>query len=154
MIGSSADRKLKTRAAETWGVLLFLVETFSAHRESGRLGPDADRMLEAAKCLVDLVTIMKSSDWAMAAVEVGSLLESWKRFCALTNDQESLRTPKRHIMWHFVVMAGYLGNPRYYANWRDESLNKVLKAACRDVSQATFEQTVLLSMPFLLETNA
>ena len=45
---------------------------------------------------------------------------------------------------------GYQGNPQAYATWLDEALNKTLKAACRQQSQATFERAVLLRMEKLI----
>jgi hypothetical protein len=48
---------------------------------------------------------------------------------------------------------GELGNPRLYATWRDESLSKTLKSACKAVSQATFEISVLHNMRTILETE-
>ena len=45
------------------------------------------------------------------------------------------------------------GNPRLYSNWLDESLNKTLRAACRQLSQATFEPELLVHMERLLEEN-
>ena len=55
-------------------------------------------------------------------------------------------TPKHHLMWHVLIRMGYQGNPSFYSNWVDEDLNKKLKACCRNVSQSTFESTVLLKM--------
>ena len=53
-------------------------------------------------------------------------------------------------MFHMIAKAAKQGNPKYIANWTDESLNRVLKACCRTQSQATFEESVLLSIPTLL----
>ena len=75
---------------------------------------------------------------------------AWKRFLSLTEDVQELQTPKRHAMSHMILDSGFLGNPRCYANWVDESLNKLLKACCRKVSQTTFEEMVLLAMSQLL----
>ena len=79
------------------------------------------------------------------------LLRDWKMFCAATSGMEALHTPKRHAMGHMICSTPLKGNPRCYSNWLDESLNRLLKKACRQLSQATFEQTLLLTMPRLLE---
>ena len=44
----------------------------------------------------------------------------------------------------------FQGNPNIYSNWIDEDLNKTLKACCKNVSQATFEASVLLKMREIL----
>ena len=58
--------------------------------------------------------------------------------------------PKHHMMIHPMQEAVEKGNPWYYSSWLDESLNKTLKAACKNASQATFEETVLMKMTELL----
>jgi hypothetical protein len=59
-------------------------------------------------------------------------------------------TPKHHKVFHLLRNIGYQGNVRLYATWFDEALNKMLKAACRFTSQATFDRTVLVRMRSVL----
>ena len=59
-------------------------------------------------------------------------------------------TPKHHIIYHLLHKMGYQGNPRNYATWLDESLNKLLKRCCRETSVVTFERCVLARMRSLL----
>ena len=54
------------------------------------------------------------------------------------------------IIFHLIHPVLYQGSPSLYATWKDEALNKMLKAACRQLSQQTFESSVLLHMSFLL----
>ena len=56
----------------------------------------------------------------------------------------------RHLTCHLVQLEDFLGNPTRWANWMDETLNRLFKAACRTTSQATFEVQVLLRMKELL----
>jgi len=60
-------------------------------------------------------------------------------------------TPKHHIVFHLLRNMGRQGNPLVYATWFDESLNKVLKTACKNAAAATFYPGVLLRMRELLE---
>ena len=147
MVGGNSDRKLKTKAAESYGVFLFLLSFFRKHSGTARLGPDAPRFLKAAEYLDEFCNIMTRSVWVMGMTECEALMNSWKGFCGVTHGWESLQTPKRHIVGHMVVMSWFLGNPRYYASWTGEGLNKMLKQCCRHQSQSTFEDVVLLSMP-------
>ena len=59
-------------------------------------------------------------------------------------------TPKHHLLFHLVHGSSFHGNPRVYANWEDESLNRLLKATCRNVSQVSFDASVLARMRELL----
>jgi hypothetical protein len=58
--------------------------------------------------------------------------------------------PKHHIVFHLLRNIGYHGSVRLYATWFDEALNKMLKAACRFTSQATFDRSVLVRMRSIL----
>ena len=54
------------------------------------------------------------------------------------------------MVLHLLRRMPFWGNPRCFSEWADEGLNKLLKGACRQVSQATFEVAVLSSMNALL----
>ena len=62
-------------------------------------------------------------------------------------------TPKVHLLYHMLACIRFMGNPRVYANWIDEDLNKSLKQACRNCSQLAFERTLLLRFKILLRTS-
>ena len=104
--------------------------------------------------LVGIVRIMARHGINMPLGAVQEMLDMWKRFQALTEDIDCLHTPKRHALTHMILKTPRQGNPRGYANWLDESLNKVLKAACREISQSTFEPFILMTMPELLRRGA
>jgi hypothetical protein len=59
--------------------------------------------------------------------------------------------PKHHVIFHALKDTAEKGNPWSYSSWLDESLNKTLKAACRNASQITFEETILSKMHELLK---
>ena len=65
-------------------------------------------------------------------------------------EPESAFTPKHHIVFHLLLRSDFFGNPKGYSAWLSEAKNKVLKLACRETSQATFESSVLLRMQELL----
>ena len=54
--------------------------------------------------------------------------------------------PKRHLVYHMLDKIGYQGNPEVYSNWMDETLNKVMKKTCKNLSQQAFEPGLLLRM--------
>ena len=59
--------------------------------------------------------------------------------------------PKHHVILHMLAETTSKGNPRHYSSWLDESLNKLLKACCRNASQITFEAVVLSKVSELLK---
>ena len=55
MVGNRAEPKLKTKAAETWGVALFLIDELRKY--GARAGEDTVRLALAGECLRDLARI-------------------------------------------------------------------------------------------------
>ena len=76
-------------------------------------------------------------------------MAAYKRHVALMQPY-GMYTPKHHALFHLIFDMTNYGNPQWYATWRDESLNKTLKATCRNASQQRFELTVIYKMAELL----
>jgi hypothetical protein len=154
MVGTPNDMKLKTKGAETWGVLLFLEFMFRVYGAAIQpRGEDymlAADYLEASQQLIAMCNIMDANVCNIPQHDLDRLLHFWKRFHTLTEDVEDLDIPKRHQLSHMICGSPFFGNPRCSACWTDEALNKILKECCRLRSQATFEEAVLTAMPYLL----
>ena len=65
MVGKFSAQKLKTKASETWSLLLFLLDTLQTFGE--RASGDAARLLDAGRCLEHLVLLWKRSSWVLPA---------------------------------------------------------------------------------------
>ena len=63
-----------------------------------------------------------------------------------TETEEEMLIPKRHMAMHILERMIDLGNPKAYANWHDEDLNRDLKLSCRKVSQMHFERSLYVRM--------
>jgi hypothetical protein len=153
MLGSANDRKLKTKGAETWGLLLFLVDigAQSVHM----LGHEGHLYLEAGQCMVRMVTIWRDSPGArLSQSDIDECFRLYGRYCDLTHNMHFLLQPKRHLLWHLLGDLDYFGHPGLYATWYDEALNKLLKGTTREISQTTFEQSCLHGMQQLLERES
>ena len=56
MLGTSNEPVLKTKGAETWGLVLFGVDALEAH--AGQVGPSCDDLRDAGRCLVEFIEIV------------------------------------------------------------------------------------------------
>jgi hypothetical protein len=81
-------------------------------------------------------------------ISIQDALENYCNHVALMTTD--LMIPKHHLLFHLIVNSKYFGNPSAYATWLDESLNKLLKACCRQTSQSTFDRSVLNRMRVML----
>ena len=148
-IGSNSDRKLRTKGAQTWGFLLFLVSVLQQRAiVTGDLGPS---LLAAGKAMVGLVRLWQNCGSRLSAEELQKCWDCWTCFLHHTEEVAELEVPKRHLTAHLLQKMAWFGNPRLYANWGDESDNKLMKASCRTVSQQTFDKFLLLRMKVLME---
>ena len=146
-VGKSDDRCLKTKAAETWGFLLF-IESFLSDRHHQL--DDGQRLLSAVRALIDLVMGWKRAGANLNVMEVQRSFDSWTEFLALTQDYPCMHIPKRHLVSHLLMASQRLGNPGRYANWHDEGLNSKLRSCARFAAQVNFEATVMLRMRRIL----
>ncbi len=80
-------------------------------------------------------------------------LEAYSKHVALM-EEDDCYVPKHHILFHLIANMAYQGNPKLYATWIDEPLDKTLKACCRRVSQATFVRQVLFHMRDVLRKGS
>jgi hypothetical protein len=147
MVGTKHKPRCKTKGAETFGMALFLTDMLRKY--SVRLGSAGKRLERAGSALLRLVEIWDSCGRVMDAAARQSAFEQYQLHMACMEADDAY-TPKHHILFHLLYRSDWLGNPRFYASWQSEAKNKLLKASCRNVSQATFEATVLFRMKSVL----
>ena len=148
MIGDSSNKACKNKGAESWGLLLLFVDT--ARLVVRRLGPGGAELVDAGQCLIGLIQIFQKHGTVIPQDDIDKCFAKYCRFMDLAAGIDELLIPKAHIMCHPLERLHDHGNPKCFANWRDEGLNKLLKACCRTVSQRTFEPSLLTRMRALL----
>ena len=150
MVGTANDPVLKTKGAETFGVLKLLVNLLG---NRVNLFPRHADFLAAGKHLVDLMELWSNAEWRLTPGQIDQSMFHFNAFIDLVGADLDMQTPKLHLMAHMVFELEFLGNPKFYANWHDEALNKLLKKCCRGIAHATFDESVLSSMQLALKEN-
>ena len=77
MVGDHAHKKLKTKGAETWGILLFVIHSLERH---AACIPNAPILIEAGKCWVALVTVFDAAGVRMSGAETRECWDAYLRF--------------------------------------------------------------------------
>jgi len=147
MFGKQSDPKCKTKGAETWGLLLFLLHILRKHADF--LGNRGRRLLLAGQALENIVRIWQRHGRIVPPDARTSCFELYMEHVRLMAPEDSF-IPKHHLFVHLLSKIGELGNPRMFATWEDEACNRQLKACARNVSQATFESTMITRMQEVL----
>ena len=143
MVGTKSRPKLKTKAAETWGLLIFLTEMLTKY--AADVGAQAHRLREAGSAAIRHLEVCIASPGVMPTHAVQELYDTMVKHLRLIEGL-NLETPKHHLWTHLVAQSQWLGNPRTFQNFLNESDNKTLKMVCRHASQATFETNILHKM--------
>ena len=123
---------------------LFLLDEL--HRLRAQLDGDAAKLLTAGRCSETFNVTLEKANCRPTNGEIQLLWDSLQEFLSITKEIGTVEIPKRHMLLHMLRMIPEAGNPRFYACWHDEGLNKMLKMSCRLISQVTFDISVLHSM--------
>ena len=148
MIGTVNDQKLKTKAAETYAVALFLIKEIELRGGVLKDGNQV-KLIQAGSHLLSMIHIWKTCGWKMNRDLSKRVLDHYKIHLQLMRSFECF-VPKHHVLIHPILDSPVKGNPWNYYEFLDESLNKTLRATCRHASQMCFEETVLMKMHELL----
>ena len=148
MIGTVNNQSLKTKAAETYGLALFLIKEIEVR---GGVLKDGNQVKlgQAGSHLVSMIHIWKTCGWKLDRDQSQRVLDHYKIHLQLMRSFDCM-TPKHHVLIHPILDSLIKGNPWAYNEFLDESLNKTLRSTCRHASQMCFEETVLLKMNELL----
>ena len=114
MVGSRTSPKCKTKAAETWCFLLFLVDELN--KFGPRLGEHWQRLVAAGRNLEEMVLVWRTGSWTLsaAAIEATAQVQN-KRPHPLTHPAtqppnhvtaQPLQTPSRPTMGTWVKVGG------------------------------------------------
>eukprot|EP00959_Pyramimonas_sp_CCMP1952_P018472 390415-Pyramimonas_sp.AAC.1 len=137
MIGKPSKQELKTKAAETGIIVAWAADV--ARRFAG-----SDRLHVAGCCLVDYMRTLKNHGRILPRATCRELIELSVRHITLMQEAGVKQAPKSHMFVHLTQRILMCGNPRSYATFLDESLNRTLAeiAAAANHSRATWERAI------------
>ena len=141
MLGSSTDRALSTKAAETATLVEFCAEVVRAHANA--LGPVGVALAELDDALRGVRDLCKAAGPVLTVAEAQHLIDLAKRAASLREPAGIDFTPKWHIMLHLVCDAYWRGNPRAYATFADEGINGFLAQLAACCHSLTWHKSVL-----------
>ncbi|CAE7222610.1 unnamed protein product [Symbiodinium sp. CCMP2592] len=131
-----AGKYLKAKAAETHGLLNFVVDRLAKHSEqlaSTTEAASVDLLLRAGTAAMDFDAVLAAHPRAVDADTCALLSDNYNRFICLSARAQIPLMPKCHMMYHMIQRALLKGNPRFYSTYIDESLNGAIARVCRSV---------------------
>ncbi|CAE7212809.1 unnamed protein product [Symbiodinium sp. CCMP2592] len=140
-----AGKYVKAKAAETHGLLGFLVDRLEMHKCVLAATEQADTfalLLQAGQAALHFDAVMASHPRAIDETVCGLLFQTYDEFICLCEKAEMHLMPKSHMMYHMLQRAVRKGNPRMYSTYIDESLNGHIARICRSVHRRTWAYSV------------
>ena len=144
MLGKPGAPLLSAKAAETVGLLDFVVEQLTEHsakienmKPAAKL--EGDLLLRAGRVAQHIEKLLNEMPPVMSAELQQELLDHFVRFGSLVHRAGMALKPKYHLLLHMCRRTSRSGNPRFSGStYRDESLNGVVAAIARSCHRWTF----------------
>ena len=148
MLGDgTAQNKLKTKAAETKGLTYFclhLLDKLGGHIPN-LVGP----LMEAGRAITQYMECLDRYPPQPDANQCQVLFTLGMRHLRLAKAAGVELSPKHHLFIHMMRKTAIAGNPRTYATFLDESLNKVLASVCKVAYATVWELRVFANFGHL-----
>jgi len=148
MLGKRDDKIFKAKGAETKSLIPFAIMMLERHGTACR--PDAaPHLLVAGKALMEVIRIQAAYN-AVLPWEGASSMYKWgvqhvrAAFLGGVHPQ-----PKHHAFVHLLRDAFTKGNPKAYACWEDEGLNKVIAGVASAAYPTVWEHRIIEHMNLL-----
>ena len=132
---------LKAKASESRHLLDFAVSLLEEHVDKldAVQGPF---LLASGRAAQQVNAVIRECPRVMAVADQQRLLNAYLRHCSLYCRAGGVLAPKHHLMIHYIQRISYLGNPRFYSCYQDESLNGVVVKIARSCHRLTFMHSV------------
>jgi len=141
MLGKEWAPLLTAKASESRHLLDFCVKMVERHQAF--LDPDKARfLLMSGRAAMEVNRIMHDSPQIMPEADQERLLNVYVRHCVMYLRAGGIFVPKHHLMIHCIQRISYLGNPRFYHCYHDESLNGVVVKIAKSCHRMRFMHTV------------
>lgn len=125
MLGNKKGAEPNFKAAETKHLLPFLLQLLTSTPAFPE--PARKNYLEATRAMSEIVRIMDEGPANLDVMEIGGLLEAYKKFFRYAQFAGIRAKPKLHLLAHIFMRARRMGNPTCYGTFEDEGLNAVLR---------------------------
>ena len=155
-----SDKYLKAKAAETHGLLAFVVSMLAKYKvQLSTTGSEQDHLFfelsrHAGESAMAFDDVMARHGRDISAQTAGEMLMHYDRFIVLCNRAGFPLLPKAHLMYHCIQRAVFQGNPRTYSTYADESYNGAIARVCRSVHRRGWAWAVYRKLQILEAAKA
>jgi len=146
MLGKKSRPFLSAKAAETHGLLEFVVILLDIYMDKLSKNPDtyivAQLLKEAGLEALAFDSVLADNPRVMPRSEQQNLFTHYTRFLVLFERAGGNLTPKCHLMYHLIQRVDHSGNARFHMTYKDESLNGVIARIAKSCHRRHWEWNV------------
>jgi len=144
MLGTTTSPLFKAKGAETKGVLPFVIGLLE--RNMAMLPPRAQDLLVAGTSLMDVIRVQTEGGPVLSIPECERMFVSGVRHVRAAFRGGVHPVPKHHAFLHILHLAPEKGNPRMFACWEDESMNRQLAGVAAAAYSTVWEARIIEHM--------
>ena len=143
MLGDKpTSQALGTKAAETKGLLPFVLSLLETHRPHFPPG-EIECLIGAGAALLDYIHLIDNSPKIVPPTMLQKMYDAVKKHIALSRLGNVPLKPKAHLLLHMVSRSEAHGNPSEYATFTDESISQILKGIAEAAHRSVWELRIL-----------
>eukprot|EP00959_Pyramimonas_sp_CCMP1952_P474616 9503767-Pyramimonas_sp.AAC.3 len=157
MVGDWNSTTLKVKAGEMVGLFEYLLQAVEKHLHAisdKATDTDAVSLLRSGQQLKMFTDITKLKHRKLEPDQVAALKQHALAHVQLAQSANVHMVPKHHMMLHMAEEARHKGNPKFYATWTDETINRFVGNAAASCHRRTLERKSLQKTSVLLERGS
>lgn len=141
--GRPLTQSLKTKAAETKGLVPFTLDLLKTYRHQFA-EPTINDLISAGEALNKYFELLASSPRRVPLNILQEMYDTVKMHLTMCKRAGVPMKPKHHLLLHLVERTAKNGNPGYYSTFADEGINRLLKKVGQAAHRSVWEARVLL----------
>jgi len=153
MLGSRTDAIFKAKGAETKSLIPFAIALLDKRGASCSPGA-VEHLHNAGVALMEVMRIQSENSAALPKQAAIDMYRFGVQHCRAAFLGGVRPYPKHHAFVHMLRDAFVKGNPKSYACWEDEGLNKVIAGVASKAYPTVWEHRVIEHMNMLRSRNA
>ena len=156
MLGDMGTTVLKLKGAEMVGLFEYLLMLIKRERERERAKIQSDdvdvhSLMQAGEDLFSLMDLFRSMPRKMSLERCRECRRLALRHCKNAERGGVHIVPKHHMLLHMAYEVRERGSPKYYATWRDETVNKGFANAAFSCHRRVMERKCLQKVCCMLQ---
>ena len=144
MLGSSDAPLFKAKGAETKCVLPWVISLLEKHM--ALLPPRARMLHTAGTSLMDVIRVQTDGGPVLSGPECALMFASGLSHVRSAFLGGVQPVPKHHAFIHILKLAARMGNPKMFACWEDESMNRQLASVAAAAYFTVWEARIIEHM--------